>query len=154
MGETKRAAELLIKRYARKYPHYRFITVRFGNVLNSSGSVLPIFTRQVQNHLPITITSKEMTRYFMSIPEAVSLVLMANVIGKNGQVLVLDMGEPVKILDLALQLIRMHGLEPYTDIPIVEIGIRPGEKIHEELAYDSNQLIQSTAARIFIAEEL
>jgi len=154
MGKSKRAAEMLVKRYARKYPERRFCAVRFGNVLNSSGSIVPKFLRQIRSRSPVTITSFEMTRYFMAIPEAVSLVLSAWIVAENGQILILDMGEPIKLIDLALQLIRLHGLEPYADIPIQEIGIRPGEKIHEELAYDKSRMRQSPADRVFIGEEL
>ncbi len=154
MGETKRSAELLVKKYAQKNKGYRFCAVRFGNVLNSSGSIIPKFLRQIRNRKPITITHLEMTRYFMSIPEAVSLVLLSWIISKNGQILLLDMGKPVKILDLAINLIKTHGLEPYKDIEIEEIGIRPGEKIHEELFYDKDKLKLSSVERVFIAEEL
>jgi len=154
MGESKRAAELLTMSYAKKYKGHRFSAVRFGNVLNSSGSIVPKFLKQIQKREPVTITHVEMTRYFMSIPEAVSLVLSAWVISKNGQILLLDMGEPVKILDLAINLIRINGMEPYKDIVIVETGIRPGEKIHEELAYDKQGVKQSSLPRIFIAEEI
>ncbi|MDO8548113.1 MAG: polysaccharide biosynthesis protein [bacterium] len=154
MGATKRKAELLVQEYAKKNPNRRFCAVRFGNVLNSSGSVLPIFLKQISARSPLTITHAEMTRYFMSIPEAVSLVLLSWIVAKNGQILLLDMGEPIKILDFAINLIRIHGLEPYTDIPIVITGIRPGEKMHEELAYDKNKLRRSTLPRIYIAEEL
>jgi len=154
MGETKRAAELLVKKYAKKNKGYRFCAVRFGNVLNSSGSIIPKFLKQIRNRKAVTITNVEMTRYFMSIPEAVSLVLLSWIISKNGQILLLDMGKPVKIIDLAINLIKIHGLEPYKDIEIKEIGIRQGEKIHEELFYDKNKLKLSIVERIFIAEEL
>lgn len=154
MGKTKRAAELVLRRYARAHPRFRFSAVRFGNVLNSSGSVIPTFVRQIRTHSSVTITHRDMTRYFMSIPEAVSLVLISSIIAENGQILILDMGEQVKILDLAERLIKMHGLEPHRDIPIEEIGIRPGEKIHEELAYNTDMLKQSSMPRIFVAEEL
>ncbi len=156
MGKSKREAELLMKKYAKTYAGkgFRFCAVRFGNVLSSSGSVIPKFLKQIQNRRPVTITDFAMTRYFMSIPEAVSLVLLSWIVAENGQILLLDMGEPTKILDLALNLIKIHGFEPYTDIMIQETGIRPGEKIHEELAYDSAKLRPSPAERIFIAEEL
>lgn len=154
MGKSKRAAELLMKRYAKKREGVRFCAVRFGNVLNSSGSMLPKFVRQIRTRSAITITHKDMTRYFMSIPEAVSLVLMAWKVSKNGQILILDMGRPVKIFELAEMLIKLHGLTPHEDIPIVEIGIRPGEKIHEELAYDTKKLRPSGADRVFIAEDV
>lgn len=154
MGETKRAAELLVRSYAKKNPKSRFCAVRFGNVLNSSGSIVPKFLKQIRSRSAVTITDMAMTRYFMSIPEAVSLVLSSWIISKNGQILILDMGEPVKILDLAINLIKMHGLEPHIDVVIKEIGIRPGEKIHEQLAYDKNAVKHSPLERIFIAEEL
>lgn len=154
MGESKRQAELLVKSYSKKHKGYRFSAVRFGNVLNSSGSIVPKFLKQIQKREPVTITHMEMTRYFMSIPEAVSLVLSSWVISKNGQILLLDMGEPVKILDLALNLIRIHGLLPYKDIEIKETGIRKGEKIHEQLAYDKQKIKPSSLERIFIAEEI
>ncbi|KKU80516.1 MAG: Polysaccharide biosynthesis protein CapD [Parcubacteria group bacterium GW2011_GWA1_47_8] len=154
MGESKRGAELLVKIYAKKNPNHRFCAVRFGNVLNSSGSIVPKFLKQIRSRSAVTITHAEMTRYFMSIPEAVSLVLSSWIISKNGQILLLDMGEPVKIMDLAINLIRIHGLEPHKDILIKETGIRPGEKIHEELAHDESNIKQSSLERIFIAEEL
>ncbi|OGC80249.1 hypothetical protein A2943_00025 [Candidatus Adlerbacteria bacterium RIFCSPLOWO2_01_FULL_51_16] len=154
MGSSKRKAELLVQEFAQKNPGKRFCAVRFGNVLNSSGSVLPIFLRQIRAHSAVTITHADMTRYFMSIPEAVSLVLLSWIIAKNGQILLLDMGEPIKILDFAINLIRIHGLEPYIDIPITITGIRPGEKIHEELTYDKNKLRKSIVPRIYIAEEI
>lgn len=154
MGKTKRKAEILVKGYAKKNLKTSFSAVRFGNVLNSSGSAIPKFMKQIRARQPVTITHKEMTRYFMSIPEAVSLVLTSWIIAKNGQILLLDMGEPVRILDLAEKLIRIHGLKPYVDIPIVETGIRRGEKIHEELSYDPLHLKPAPAKRIFIAEEL
>ncbi len=153
MGKTKRDAELLMRRYAKKYPRKRFFAVRFGNVLNSSGSVLPIFLGQIRRRAPVTITHKDMTRYFMTIPEAVSLVLLSWIVGKNGQILLLDMGERIKIYDFAIQLIKMHGLVPHRDIAIEEIGMRKGEKIHEELAYDIKALRPSGVSRVFIAEE-
>ncbi len=154
MGKTKRAAELLVLSYARKHRTSRFSAVRFGNVLNSSGSILPKFLRQIRARSPVTITHRDMTRYFMSIPEAVSLVLLSWIVAKNGQILLLDMGEPTRILDLAIDLIKMHGLEPYTDIAIEEIGVRPGEKLHEELSYRSEELERSPIDRILIAEEI
>lgn len=154
MGKTKRAAELFVKAQAKKHPGSRLCAVRFGNVLNSSGSVLPKFLKQIRSRSPVTITHMEMTRYFMSIPEAVSLVLMSWIVAKNGQILLLDMGKPVKIVDLAVSLIKIHGLEPYKDVAIEETGIRPGEKIHEELSYSAGSLPKSPDKRIFIAESI
>lgn len=154
MGASKREAELLVKEYARSHPEKRFCAVRFGNVLNSSGSVLPTFMRQIAHRGPVTVTHKDMTRYFMTIPEAVSLVLQSWIIAENGQILLLDMGEPVRIYVLAHTLIRLHGFEPHIDIEIVEVGVRPGEKIHEELSYDVTKVRKSATERIFIAEDL
>lgn len=153
LGATKREAELLVKAYARRFRKRRFIAVRFGNVLNSSGSVIPTFVQQIQNRRAVTVTDSEATRYFISIPQAVSLTLTAWTIGRSGQILLLDMGSPVRILDLALHLIRLHGLEPYKDVPVEVIGLRPGEKTHEELSYEG-ALKRSIADRIYIAEEI
>ena len=140
MGATKHIAELLIRSVA-KNTGRPYMAVRFGNVLGSRGSVIPIFQRQIAAGGPVTITHKEMTRYFMTIPEACQLVLQASVLGHNGDLFVLDMGDPVRIKDLAESLIRLSGLEPERDIKIEYTGIRPGEKLHEELfeRYESYQ---------------
>ncbi len=132
MGATKRLAELIVLDAASRVGH-PFCVVRFGNVLGSRGSVIPKFKRQIARGGPVTITHPDMERYFMTIPEAVHLVLQASAMGKGGEVFVLNMGEPVRILDLAEDLIRLSGLEPYRDIDIVFTGIRPGEKLSEEL---------------------
>jgi FlaA1/EpsC-like NDP-sugar epimerase len=134
LGQSKALCEWIVEAYGHRDDiKTRFVAVRFGNVLNSSGSVIPIFRRQIEKGGPVTVTHPEMTRYFMTIPEAVSLIVQAGSIGGRGQVYVLDMGEPVKILELARNMIRLSGKEPETEIPIAFVGVRPGEKLHEEL---------------------
>jgi FlaA1/EpsC-like NDP-sugar epimerase len=134
MGATKRSAELVLQALAADLAtHTRFVMVRFGNVLNSNGSVVPRFRQQIAQGKPITLTHPEMTRYFMSIPEASRLVIQAGALGKSGEVFLLDMGEPVKIYDLAIQMIELSGLVPGEDIEIEVTGLRPGEKLYEEL---------------------
>lgn len=150
MGATKRMAEYICKAF--NCVNTEFISVRFGNVLGSRGSVLPLFLDQLKDGGPLTVTHKEMQRYFMTIPEAVSLVLQASVLGKFGEVLVLDMGEPVKIVDLAEELIRIHGLEPYKDIDIEFVGLRPGEKLFEEILTAEEGTVASKHNKIFISK--
>ena len=134
LGQSKALCEWIVEGYGHRDDiSTRFVAVRFGNVLNSSGSVIPIFRRQIEKGGPVTVTHREMTRYFMTIPEAVSLVVQAGAIGGRGQVYVLDMGEPVQILELARNMIRLSGKVPETEIPIAFVGVRPGEKLHEEL---------------------
>ena len=143
MGATKRIAELIVQRTAQS-SGLNYVCVRFGNVLGSRGSVVPMFLRQIRAGGPVMITHPEMTRYFMTIPEAVQLVLQSAVLGHGGEVFVLDMGEPVKIVDLASDLIRLSGLRLGTDIEIKYSGIRPGEKLFEELSLDHEHM-QSTS---------
>lgn len=137
MGGTKRVAEYYVQILAKKFPETRFLTVRFGNVLGSSGSVVPIFKDQIAAGGPITVTHPDMYRYFMTITEAAQLLLQASVFGDSGSIFVLDMGEPVKIADLAKNMIILSGLKPDVDIQIKFSGIRPGEKIYEELSFDN-----------------
>jgi len=134
MGQSKALCEWIVEAYgAREDVTTRFVAVRFGNVLGSSGSVIPIFRRQIAKGGPVTVTHPEMTRYFMTIPEAASLVVQAGAIGGRGDVFVLDMGDPVRILDLAMQMIRLSGKDPERDVNVEIVGSRPGEKLHEEL---------------------
>ncbi|MGM0547622.1 MAG: polysaccharide biosynthesis protein [Bacteroidota bacterium] len=150
MGATKRVAEEVCMAYNGTCIT-KFISVRFGNVLGSRGSVVPLFIEQIKNGGPVTITDPEMQRYFMTIPEAVLLVMQAGSMGTGGEVFVLDMGEPVKIMDMAKDLIRLHGLEPYRDIQIKITGLRPGEKLFEELLNAEEGVIKTEHEEIFKA---
>lgn len=149
MGASKRVAELFVQDLNRLY-QTRFVAVRFGNVIGSAGSVIPIFQRQIQQGGPVTITDKRMKRYFMTIPEAAQLVLQTSAIAKGGEVFILHMGEPVRIMDLAETLITLSGLKPHEDIQIVETGIRPGEKLYEELTFETEETIATQHPKIFI----
>ncbi|MEP6502254.1 MAG: nucleoside-diphosphate sugar epimerase/dehydratase [Betaproteobacteria bacterium] len=151
MGATKRAAEMVVSALAVEYPATRFMAVRFGNVLGSSGSVIPKFKEQIARGGPITVTHPDIIRYFMTIPEAARLVLQAAAIGASGQVLVLDMGEPVKIVDLARDMIRLSG-HSVDDIRIVFTGLRPGEKLFEELLADADATIATSIPQLRIAK--
>ncbi|NCC62469.1 MAG: polysaccharide biosynthesis protein, partial [Verrucomicrobiae bacterium] len=152
MGATKRIAERLIFSIRSKYPDTRYMAVRFGNVLGSRGSVIPKFEHQIKNGGPVTVTHKEMQRYFMLIPEAVSLVLQAGAMGEGGELYVLDMGKPVKITEMAETLIRLHGYKPYKDIEIKFTGIRPGEKLCEELFYDPDHVESTSSDKIYLSK--
>lgn len=150
MGATKRVAEEICMTY-NDTARTKFISVRFGNVLGSRGSVVPLFIEQIKNGGPVTVTDPEMKRYFMTIPEAVLLVMQAGSMGQGGEVFVLDMGEPVKILDMARDLIRLHNLEPDKDILIEITGRRPGEKLFEELLNADEGVIETEHEEIFKA---
>jgi len=150
MGATKRIAERLVQSAQQQYPNTLFMAVRFGNVLGSRGSVVPLFERQIRAGGPVTVTHRDMMRYFMLIPEAVSLVLQAASMGRGGELYVLDMGEPVNITEMAETLIRLHGHEPYTEVPIVFTGVRPGEKLYEELFYDPAHVDRTGHDKIFL----
>ena len=150
MGATKRAAEMVVSSLAAQHPGTRFMAVRFGNVLGSSGSVIPKFKEQIERGGPVTVTHPDVIRYFMSIPEAARLVLQAAAIGESGQVLVLDMGEPVKIVDLARDLIRMAGHTPQ-EITIEFTGLRPGEKLYEELLADADATLPTVVPQLRVA---
>ncbi len=150
MGATKRAAEMVVSMMAAEHPGTRFMAVRFGNVLGSSGSVIPKFKEQIARGGPVTVTHPDIIRYFMTIPEAARLVMQAAAIGESGQVLVLDMGEPVKIVDLARDLIRLSG-RSVAQIPIVFSGLRPGEKLFEELLADGDATLPTPVERLRIA---
>jgi FlaA1/EpsC-like NDP-sugar epimerase len=149
MGASKRVTELVV-RQLNKLSETKLAAVRFGNVLGSNGSVIPIFKKQIAAGGPITVTHPEIERYFMTIPEAVSLVLQAGLMAKGGEIFELDMGKPMKIYDLACEMIRLSGLEPEVDIKIEFTGLRPGEKLFEELNLDTENLMKTENEKIFL----
>lgn len=154
MGATKRTAELFVQSLQKVEGNTtKFITTRFGNVLGSNGSVIPLFKKQIENGGPITITHPEIVRYFMTIQEACELVLQAGTMGSGGEVFVFDMGEPVKILDLAKRMIKLSGFEPETDIKIIFSGLRPGEKLYEELLSDDTKTLPTHNEKIMISKD-
>jgi len=152
MGASKRIAEIYVAQAAENTTT-QIITTRFGNVLGSNGSVVPIFKEQIAKGGPVTVTHPEITRYFMTIPEACQLVLEAGATGEGGEIYVFDMGDPVKIVDLAISMIRLSGLREGQDIKLVFSGLRPGEKLYEELLTDKENLKPSHNELIFIAEK-
>ena len=153
MGATKRICEMICQAHSTKEQHTTFSITRFGNVLGSAGSVIPLFKRQIEAGGPITLTDYRIIRYFMTIPEASQLVLTSCSMAKNGELFVLDMGSPVKIHDLALNMIKLSGLEPGKDIEIIETGLRPGEKLYEELLVKTEELDKTDNELIFIERD-
>ena len=154
MGASKRAAELFVQALQNQPGNMtKFVTTRFGNVLGSNGSVIPYFKKQIEKGGPITITHPDIVRYFMTIPEACELVLQAGTMGVGGEIFVFDMGEPVKIVDLAERMIRLSGFEPNIDIKIVYTGLRPGEKLYEELLSDGTKTLPTHHEKIMISKD-
>lgn len=149
MGATKRAAEMVINDMSQNNNHTKFCSVRFGNVINSMGSAIPVFQKQIENGGPLTVTHKDITRYFMTIPEAVHLILKTWVMGENNDLFVLDMGEPIKIYDLAKLLICINGYVPNKDIKINFVGLRPGEKLYEELLIEQEEVTSTVFDKIY-----
>ncbi len=154
MGATKRCCEMIVQYKSQHSTKTDFVTTRFGNVLGSNGSVIPLFRRQIENGKPVTVTHPDIIRYFMTIPEAVSLVLQAGAMAQGGEIFVLDMGDPVKITTLAENLIRMYGKVPYKDVEIKFTGLRPGEKLFEELLMNEEGLKSTENKKIFIGNQI
>lgn len=153
MGATKRMCEMIAQAYSQSGTKTTFSMTRFGNVLGSAGSVIPLFKKQIAQGGPLTITDKRIIRYFMTIPEATQLVLISGAIAKNGELFVLDMGNPIRILDLAENMIRLSGMVPYKDIDIIETGLRPGEKLYEELLVKTEELDKTDNQLIYVERD-
>jgi FlaA1/EpsC-like NDP-sugar epimerase len=151
MGASKRVAELVVQDLGRRYPT-RYVAVRFGNVIGSAGSVVPIFREQIRRGGPVTVTHPDMRRYFMTIPESAQLVLQAGAMGEGGEIFILDMGEPVRILDLAVAMITLTGLKPFEEMDIVFTGLRPGEKLYEELELFGEDITKTRHPKIFVGK--
>ncbi len=150
MGASKRVAELLTRCWDVNCNSTRLMVVRFGNVIGSFGSVIPLFKEQIERGGPVTVTHPEVTRYFMTIPEAAQLILQAGAMGTGGEIFILDMGSPIKIVDLARDLIRLSGFEPDEDIEIKYIGLRPGEKLYEELITEGEGIVPTSHQKIMV----
>ena len=153
MGASKRMCEMIVQSMNTCY-HTEYIAVRFGNVLGSNGSVIPLFKKQIAEGGPVTVTDKRVTRFFMTIPEAVSLILQAGAYAQGGEVFVLDMGKPVRIDDMARKMIRLSGFEPDVDIKIEYTGLRPGEKLYEELLLKAEGLQKTNNDLIYIGHQV
>lgn len=153
MGATKRICEMIVQTY-NSISKTEYVAVRFGNVLGSNGSVIPLFKRQISEGGPVTVTDERVIRFFMTIPEACQLVLQAGSIANGGEIFVLDMGSPVKIIDLAKDLIKLSGFEVGTDIPIKITGLRPGEKLYEEILLDEDLMIKTKYEKIYVEEPI
>ncbi|MBQ7646814.1 MAG: polysaccharide biosynthesis protein, partial [Clostridia bacterium] len=154
MGATKRFCEMIVQHFSELSKNTKYACVRFGNVLGSNGSVIPLFEKQIKENKEVTLTDPEITRFFMTISEAVSLVMTAGALSAGGEVFVLDMGTPMKIMDLATNLIRLHGYVPEKDVKIKIIGLRPGEKLYEEVLMNSETLKKTCHGKIFVEENI